>query len=279
MSDELNEQEDDKAVSGIDIPDEPDSSDLDIGQADADELNADKTDADTYDVDETDAEDVEAVATKAPGKRKRGKGRIILLAAAIVLVAVFGGGGIAYATQHDNPHFCNAICHTPMDPYVESYDNNLSVNAAEAETTGPDGAQLSVTLHKNSDQDINCLTCHNDGIDAQIQEGIAWVSGNYVVPLEGFSVVSSANPKEGEVSGVEFCLREGCHEATTLDELKETTADVKVNGAAVHNGQHGYTNCSLCHQTHEQSVLYCASSGCHVEVTMPEGWTVPKATK
>jgi hypothetical protein len=216
--------------------------------------------------------------SEKPKKPKGGKGKIILLVVVIVVVLIFGGGGVAYGTQHSNPSFCNFICHTPMDPYVESYHNNVSVNAAEADITGPEGALLNVTVHKNAEDSVVCVDCHNDGIDAQIAEGMAWVSGDYTVPLEGFKLVSTDKPKDGEVSGVTFCLREGCHTSTTLEELKANTTDVTANGQPVHDGHHGYVNCSLCHQTHEQSVLLCAKPGCHSNVTLPEGWAKVKAT-
>jgi hypothetical protein len=194
-----------------------------------------------------------------------------LLAVVIVVVLFFGGGGITYAATHEDPHFCNFVCHVPMDAYVASYDDNISINEKEVDATGPDAAPLSVTLHKESDQDINCLTCHEPNIEEQITEAMAWVSGDYTMPLEGIKVVASDQPKEGEVSGFTFCLREGCHAETTYDELKESSSDLARN---VHEGQHGYTECSSCHQTHEQSVLLC--SQCHNDITLPEGWVKQK---
>ncbi|MDR0501319.1 MAG: cytochrome c3 family protein [Coriobacteriales bacterium] len=232
--------------------------------------------------DEKDVSDTSATIAddekEATPKKKKGKGKIILLTVVIVIVVLFGGGGIAYAATHEDPHFCNFLCHVPMDPYVESYDNNVSINAKEAEATGLEGAPLSVTVHKESDQDINCLKCHEPKIDEQIAEGLKWVTGDYSVPLEGIKLVASETPKEGDTSGITFCLRPGCHtdasgaDITTYDQLKKSTDDLPRN---VHEGEHGYKDCRLCHNTHEQSVLLC--SQCHNDLKLPEGWVKTKA--
>jgi len=96
---------------------------------------------------------------------------------AAVIVVVVAAGGTIYLTQHDNPAFCNAICHTPMDPYVASYNDGTSVNSVnDAE------AVLSVTVHKEagleSGEEIRCLSCHESDMGEQIQEGMHWVTGD-----------------------------------------------------------------------------------------------------
>lgn len=194
--------------------------------------------------------------------KKKGKGKIILLTVVIVLVLLFGGVGVVYATQHDNPQFCNAICHTPMDPYVESYMNGTSVNAAQTDLEYP----LSVTLHKDSDQDIVCLTCHDDGLDTQISEGISWISGNYTLPLE--LTMTLKEPQKHQRSAQAMCLRSGCHDGIeSLEDLKASTADLKRN---VHDSHNGDQDCTNCHQTHEQSVVQCTQ--CHSDAEVPDGW-------
>lgn len=199
---------------------------------------------------------------KAKKPKKKGKGRIIILTVVIVVVLLFGGVGVVYATQHDNPEFCNAICHTPMDPYVASYMDGTSVNAAQADLQYP----LGVTNHKNSDQDIVCLTCHTDGIDTQIQEGLAWISGNYTLPLK--LTLTVKEPGEHQRSGIEMCLRPECHEGIgSLDDLKKSTADLKRN---VHDSHNGDQDCTTCHQQHEQSVVMCTQ--CHADAEVPDGW-------
>jgi hypothetical protein len=208
-------------------------------------------------------------ATAADGKaakppKKRGKARIIILVVVIVVVLLFGGGGVVYATQHANPQFCNVVCHTPMDPYVNSYMEGVSVNAQQTDLEYP----LDITAHKDSDQDIVCLTCHTDGIDAQIQEGIAWVSGDYSVPLEELTLTVKPPTAPHQRSGIDTCLTAGCHEGiSSLDELKESTSDQKRNPHESHNGD---MNCTNCHQMHAQSVLFCTQ--CHADAVVPDGW-------
>ena len=54
---------------------------------------------------------------EAKPKRKGGKAAIVVgVVAAIVIVA-----GVGFTIWHEQPSFCNAICHDPMDPYVEGY--------------------------------------------------------------------------------------------------------------------------------------------------------------
>ncbi len=196
--------------------------------------------------------------------KQKGKGKIILLVVVIVVVLLFGGGGIVYATQHSNPQFCNLICHVPMDPYVASYMDGTSVNPAQTDAVGA----LDITAHKESDQALVCVNCHMEGIESQIQEGIAWVSGNYTQPLEGFELSAKEEPKEGEKSGIEYCLRPECHEGIgSLADLKESTSDLKRNPHESHNGDQ---NCTNCHQIHEQSMMMCTQ--CHADAEVPDGW-------
>jgi flagellar basal body-associated protein FliL len=202
-------------------------------------------------------------------KKKMKLGIKILLVAVIVVAVLAGGGGGAYAVFHDNPAFCNFICHVPMDPYVKSYEEGVSVNLAQAESD----AVLSVTLHKESDQELNCLSCHVTNLSEQINEGMHWVTGDYELPLT-MKVVGKQIEEVpgGDKNGITFCLRPECHEGiTTLDDLKKLTSDRHRNP---HDSHLGNQDCSNCHQTHEQSVLVC--SQCHGDAPVPEGWLTYK---
>jgi len=212
---------------------------------------------------ETTEEAAEEAATPDKAKKKKGKSRIIILSVVIVFVLLAGGFGIIYATQHANPEFCNAICHVPMDPYVKSFMEGTSVNAQQTDLQHP----LGVVVHRDSDQGIVCLTCHDDGIDAQIQEGLSWLTGNYTLPLQLTITVREPNQPH-QRNGITFCLREGCHEGiSSLDDLKESTADQTRNPHESHNGD---MNCSVCHQMHQQSVSFCTQ--CHADALVPDGW-------
>ena len=55
-------------------------------------------------------------------KQPKAKGKIrrsYLVAAVVVLVLAIGGGG--FWVWHSTPEFCDAICHTPQDPYNPTY--------------------------------------------------------------------------------------------------------------------------------------------------------------
>ena len=59
----------------------------------------------------------DAIAETPQPKRKKTKAAIVVgVIAAIVVVA-----GVGFSIWHEQPSFCNAICHDPMDPYVEGY--------------------------------------------------------------------------------------------------------------------------------------------------------------
>lgn len=205
-----------------------------------------------------------AESTKKKKPKKKGKALVIVLVVVIVVVLLFGGAGVVYATQHSNPQFCNLVCHTPMDPYVESYVDGTSVSAQQADLDTP----LSVTIHKESDQDIACVTCHTDGLGTQISEGMSWITGNYTVPLEDLVLTVKDTTNAHERSGITMCLTAGCHEGiSSLEELKKSTAHLDRNPHDSHNGDQ---NCTNCHQIHSQSVMMCTQ--CHADAEVPDGW-------
>jgi len=209
--------------------------------------------------------------------KKKGKGKKALIIIVIVVVVIFGGGFAAYSVFHSNPAFCNFLCHTPMDPYVISYDDNISTVAAQADS----GATLLVTQHK--DQGLDCLSCHVPTFSEQVTMAMHWVSGNYTVPLNALTLVVQ-NPGDGQQSGVDFCLRPGCHDGvTSLDDLKALYAGKNVVRGYDYNWHNnhvspltGATDCSDCHKSHEQSVMICTQ--CHLADfqntpgLLPDGW-------
>ncbi|MCL2529059.1 MAG: cytochrome c3 family protein [Coriobacteriia bacterium] len=201
-------------------------------------------------------------ATEKP--KKKGKARSIILVVVIVLVLLFGGAGVVYATQHDNPEFCNAICHTPMDPYVHSWQDGTSVNALQADIEHP----LSITIHRNSEEALVCVSCHTDGLDIQISEGLSWITSSYPQPLNPLVMTIREPNGPHQRSGVETCLSGGCHEGIlTLEDLKKSTAHHERN---VHDSHIGAQDCTTCHQVHRQSVSFCTQ--CHSDAPLPNGW-------
>ena len=68
-----------------------------------------------------------AEAGEAAPKKKGKKWPIVVGVVAVVLIAA----GAGFWVWHEQPSFCNAICHTPMDEYLETYEQ-------EPGTTGVD---------------------------------------------------------------------------------------------------------------------------------------------
>ena len=183
----------------------------------------------------------EPVVIGDPAPRTR-KWPIVVGVVVVVLIAA----GAGFWVWHEQPSFCAAICHTPMDEYLETYEQ-------EAGTAGVDkwgnevantNAMLAVS-HKAQGKD--CMACHVPTLSEQMSEGMNWVTGNYVYPLE---------ERDTEM-------------------LTEATSGMEFNP---HKAQHGEIECSECHKAHRASVMYCTQ--CHSEAEVPEGWlTVAEANK
>ncbi len=99
---------------------------------------------DAADVLASDAADAPAEAL-AP-KKKCKKRTIVIGVVAVVLVAA----GVGFWVWHEQPSFCSAICHTPMDSYGETYDQELN-------TTGTDKWENTVENKRGT----LCLTHEN----------------------------------------------------------------------------------------------------------------------
>lgn len=182
---------------------------------------------------------------------------------AVVAVVVVAGGG--FAVWHDQPSFCNAICHTPMDNYVDGYFNDEDQLAYQHAHV--DGTSLAAATLKGGVKDKNakCLTCHEAHLDEQMKEGISWVSGNYTVDTDGNPVIAEPAYKGNK----EFCTQ--CHDYSKVIAATEHYwgEDEPANPHASHQGE---LECSTCHKPHGTSVLMCDS--CH-NFAVPEGWQTP----
>ena len=77
----------------------------------------------------------DAQHTSQPTAKMTRKNKLIIVG---VVAAVLVAAGAGFWVWHEQPSFCNAICHSPMDKYVETYyegDPGKLVTAhAEAET-------------------------------------------------------------------------------------------------------------------------------------------------
>lgn len=170
------------------------------------------------------------------------------LVTAGVIVAVLVAAGVGAWVWHDQPSFCNAVCHSPMDSYVESYST--------------DDPGLGIKAH--ADAGNNCLSCHEAKLTTQVSEVMAWVSDDYPMDETGTKLAT------GQVIATqEFCARPECH---SMQDIVNSTwgfegNDAKYNPHSSH--QDNELECGDCHKVHEKSQLYCAK--CH-DLNVPEGW-------
>jgi hypothetical protein len=171
-----------------------------------------------------------------PSKKRSRRKLLIVLAAIAVIVVSAGIGGVIW---HGHPGFCNALCHDPMDPYVEGYysgDNNLLV-----------------TAHADAQKD--CLDCHVATVGQQISEAGSWISGSYKNPLP----MTKTGTRD-------FCL--ACHDN---DEIKAATVNYAGTARNPHDSHYGDAlECYTCHRAHRVSTMYC--NECHPDIKGPSGW-------
>lgn len=223
-------------------------------------------------------------AAEQKAKKPRSKKRVGIVAGVVAAVVVAAGAGAL--VWHEQPSFCNAICHTPMDGYLETY--MAEPGQAATDKWGNEVADASGMLaaqHRTNDSGANCLDCHVPTMSEQLTEGGEWVSGNYtLVEQDGGSAnLTERNSTQlTEARGTDadsFCLRSGCHvnddgSVMTREDLTKLTAKESDDPAVIirnpHSWQHGAQACTDCHKAHRASVLICTE--CHADMELPEGW-------
>ena len=220
------------------------------------------------------ANEEEAKVPTAVSKRKK------KTAVAIVVVAVaIAASGAGFFVWHEQPSFCAAICHTPMDAYYMTYavvehvmfGYDMPVDAAKSAMMG----------YLHGQNDVTCMGCHVPTLHEQVSEGMHWVTGSYEVlgenaqgdtilesrSLERLTAARGAMPDE-------FCLNEACHTAAdgsvmTREMLEGITADLSETRNP-HDDYHAQFDCGTCHKAHSRSVNMC--SQCHDDAPIPSGW-------
>lgn len=194
-----------------------------------------------------------------PRSKKRKKWPITV--SIIVIVLIVAGAG--FWVWHEQPSFCGAICHKPMDPYLANYEAEPGqVSFDKYGNTVSDANAMMAIAHKKDD--IACIGCHIPTIEEQVTEGLHWISGDYEYPLNERSL-SQLTAYRGDTAD-EFCLNESCHNMTR-SELEATTSSFARNP---HESYHLEEDCGTCHKGHRASVFYC--SRCHDDAELPEGW-------
>jgi hypothetical protein len=157
-----------------------------------------------------------------------------------IIVAVFAVTIVGGFVWHNQPSFCSAICHNPMDTYVNTYYSG--------------NESLGVTVHANADK--ACLDCHEPTVSQQLDEAMTWMSGKFKVSKDGYLASSMTYD-------LSFCMNESCHDMDRValaETSKSWTWDVHSQTTP-----HGETPCAACHSMHKENQLYCATGGCHAE--------------
>lgn len=226
---------------------------------------------------------------QASEKRPRSKKKAGIVAGVVAAVVVVAGAG--FYVWHEQPSFCNAICHIPMDAYVESYlDGEYDKYGVALESEEAKNGMLAYMHgHSLTGQSVDCLGCHVPTLQEQISEGIGWVTGGYeVIPqnLQGQWPLATRSLDDlvearGLESGSLFCMNDGCHvtssgDPMTREDLIAETADLS-EARNPHEEPHGEVACGDCHKAHTQSVNAC--SECHDDAPLPEGWLSVSAAK
>jgi nitrate/TMAO reductase-like tetraheme cytochrome c subunit len=174
------------------------------------------------------------------GRRKR-RWPIVAGVVAIVVACV----ALGFWVWHGQPSFCSAVCHEPMDAYVQNY-------------YGADGATLA---HMHEQKGETCLDCHEASFGQQIEEAGIWMRGGFSTDAQGYLTGSS------EVSADEaFCGR--CHDMAAVEESTRDWGGVA--GVNPHLSHAGSVQCQNCHSAHGTSNMWCNT--CH-DWKVPEGWT------
>lgn len=182
-------------------------------------------------------------AKTSPDNPAPKKSRKKLAVAAGVIAAIVVAAGAGFAVWHEQPSFCNAICHDPMDPYVEGYFSG--------------DEDLLVTAH--AQEQMECLDCHEPTLGQQISEGFAWATGNFYSDLE-----------KHDLGNEDLCLNEACHARADIAAATEDWGGSDFNPHASHVGKD--VTCGDCHSVHRESVMYC--NKCH-NAQPPAGWVNP----
>ncbi len=218
-----------------------------------------------------------AEKSKPSGDLKKKRTRVTIGVVVAVLV-VAGIGGFVW---HEQPGFCNAICHTPMDGYLETYEAQAGQQATDKwGNTVANASGMLASVHKNNDSKATCMSCHKPVLSEQLSEAGSWITGDYTLVATESKPSGTLAERDSEqlteargVDGKEFCLNESCHNMTLEDLTKKTQVesdDPAVQIRNPHSWEHGTQQCTDCHKAHRASVLTC--SECHADMELPEGW-------
>lgn len=209
---------------------------------------------------ETKREEASQPAAKRPMEKRK---RLGITLGCIAVVLVVAGAG--FMVWHEQPSFCNAICHDPMDPYLPTFEATPGQPAADKwGNEVEDASSMLAAVHNQAGK--TCMDCHVPQLDEQMTEGAEWVTGNYDSPL-GERTSTQLVEARGLENSDEFCMNTSCHPYGRDELVKKTAWMGKINP---HTPQHGEQKCTTCHKAHRASVNYCTQ--CHTDAVVPDGW-------
>ena len=214
---------------------------------------------------------------KEPKRKMPKQKKLIIWAVVLVVIA---GGGFGFWKWHETPAFCAAICHN-MDPYLDGYEQAQgAVGVDKYGNAVSDTNAMMAVLHRQTNDaempEIRCMGCHHAVIGEQVSEGISWMFGNYLDPLD--ERVGGDLTKWWKEPANNFCSNADCHSALLGDDgvldyikLAKLTAGLSFNP---HNFmQHNISlQCTDCHKGHRASTVVCTGCHHHEDVELPAGW-------
>ena len=177
-------------------------------------------------------EEPSAEAADAPVNRMSKRKRRGIVAGVVVAVVALAAAGLM--VWHEQPSFCAAICHDPMDSYLPTYE--ATPGEAGTDKWGNEVADSSSMLAAVHGQvGKTCLDCHVPQLSEQTSEGLEWVSGNYDSTLGERTLTQLVEARDLDSSD-EFCMNDTCHTFTRDDLQKKTEWMGVVNP---HSDRHG----------------------------------------
>lgn len=211
-------------------------------------------------------------------KKPRAHRKLPIILGAVVAVVIVAGAG--FWVWHEQPSFCNAICHTPMDAYLPTYECEMNEPGIDkwGNEVSTSNAMLA-PVHRVENENT-CMSCHVPVLSEQVSEVVSWVSGNYdvVTTQTGMKVIPECNLEDltaaRGIAPNDFCLNSSCHNLTQEDLLEATEQYGERNP---HKEPHGQRLCSDCHKAHRASENYC--SDCHNDAPIPDGWLTVAQSK
>lgn len=217
-----------------------------------------------------------------PFKKKCSRRKLYTTLGAVLAVLIVVG--IGFTVWHEQPSFCGAICHKSMNPYLVNYEQEQGVEGFDKYGNEVSNTNaIMAVIHRENDttakSTITCLNCHEPTIAEQASEGLAWITGNYLEPLNEKTLGDLTSWRDS--ASTTFCANQNCHNylvgsdgSIDYKRLEQATMDMEFNPhRQYHSAQ---IDCGTCHKGHRASVQACTSCHQHENEPIPDGWVTWK---